>query len=86
MRLRPLKAKFEFKLQDLWIGVFWKKGTDRCSYYDDKNRRPVSLAPERLDIWICLIPCLPLHLKFGGNETDHPFLRLGREAWYRRGR
>lgn len=35
--------RFEFKIQDLWVGVFWKN------------------TKERLDIWVCLIPCLPLH-------------------------
>ena len=35
--------RLEFKLQDFWVGLFWKN------------------TPERLDIWICLIPCLPLH-------------------------
>lgn len=36
--------RFEWKLEDLWIGVFWK--TDRTQTFD---------------IWICILPCLPLH-------------------------
>lgn len=39
-----IKARIEWKLQDLWVGVYWKD------------------TPEQLDIWICLIPCLPLHI------------------------
>ena len=37
--------RFEWKLPDLWIGVFWKHGK-----FGD------------FDIWICLIPCVPLHI------------------------
>ena len=39
----------EFKLQDFWVGVFWK------------NRK------EDIDIWICIIPCLPIHY-WSGRE------------------
>jgi len=36
----------EFKLNDLWVGVFWRN------------------AKEQLDIWICIIPCFPIHFTF----------------------
>jgi hypothetical protein len=36
--------RLEFKLQDFWVGAFWKR-IGNC-----------------LDLWICLIPCFPLHL------------------------
>jgi hypothetical protein len=80
MRLKqliPIRARFERKLADMWIGVFWRKGVDRCSHWDEKNNRPVCLAPERLDIWICLVPCFPLHVKFGGNERRQPLFKFG---------
>lgn len=35
----------EFKPQDLWIGVFWKRTTKW-----------------RVDLWLCLIPMVPLHI------------------------
>jgi len=38
------KIRFEFKLQDFWIGLFWKK------------------LENQTDIWICLIPCFPIHI------------------------
>lgn len=38
-------ACFEWKVQDAWLGVFWKRG--------ELNS----------DVWICLLPCLPLHIK-----------------------
>lgn len=37
-------ARFEFKLEDFWIGAFWRR------------------EAARWDIWVCLIPCFPLHL------------------------
>lgn len=39
-----LKIKLEWKVQDLWLGAYWKR-----------NR----LCTE---IWVCLIPCVPIHI------------------------
>lgn len=39
------RACFEWKLEDFWIGVFWK------------NQEDV------LDVWVCLLPCVPLHVR-----------------------
>lgn len=36
--------RLEFKIQDMWIGVFWDlRGSD-------------------FHLWMCLVPCFPLHL------------------------
>jgi len=45
--------KWGFVPQDCWIGVYWKKD-------------PYALAPNygRFDLWICLIPCLPIKITF----------------------
>lgn len=37
-------CRWERKVADCWIGVFWKR------------------EARRLDIWICLVPCFPLHI------------------------
>lgn len=37
--------RFEYKLQDFWIGVYWER--------EDRYKH----------IYLCLIPCLPLHIK-----------------------
>jgi hypothetical protein len=37
-------ARFEFKIQDFWLGVYWKQ------------------RGNGLHIWMCLLPCLPLHI------------------------
>lgn len=34
----------EFKLEDFWVGAYWKLG--------ELNS----------DLWICIVPCLPLHV------------------------
>ena len=41
----------EWKLADMWIGVFW--------------RRLVWSRGVSWDVWICFLPCLPLHLSWG---------------------
>jgi hypothetical protein len=38
------KIQLEWKLQDFWLGVFWKR------------------TKLHTDIWICLIPCIPIHI------------------------
>ena len=48
-----MKIRLEFKLQDLWIGAFWRT-TYRIT---DEGEQPFSW-----DLWICLIPCLPIRL------------------------
>lgn len=48
-----LKIKVEYKLQDMWIGLFWK--TEYCK--TDGGDKPFVT-----DIWICLIPCFPIHI------------------------
>ncbi len=42
--------RFEAKRQDCWVGVYWKTSTQ------------AGAAERRLDIWICLLPCLPIHV------------------------
>jgi hypothetical protein len=53
--MKLTSAKFEWKLADLWIGVFWKRSN--------------GLACKVLDVWICLLPCVPLHLRFYKDEA-----------------
>ncbi len=45
---QEMKAKLEFKLQDLWIGAFWKRDHTNSIQH----------------LWICLVPCLPLHIQW----------------------
>lgn len=46
------RANFEFKLQDLWVGIFWKK------------------LGHTVDVWICLIPCVPIHVWWSWHDPN----------------
>lgn len=72
-----MKIRIEFKLEDLWIGAFWKRTLTRqvchCGDYMDTHsclsgHLPVQMDyPDELDIWICLIPCFPIHISLEVN-------------------
>lgn len=46
------QCRFEFKLQDMWIGAFWKR-IGNC-----------------VDVWICFLPCVPLHICCHWHDPD----------------
>lgn len=54
-------VRLEFKLQDFWIGVFWKNRS-----FDG-------------DIWICLLPCVPIHVSW--YVVSEPFFSHQRTDW-----
>lgn len=54
--VKTARARWEFKLQDFWVGVFWRRHGGV------------------LDVWICLLPCLPIHLTLGAPHA--PRLRI----------
>lgn len=70
-----IKLALELKIPDLWIGVFWKRDKELANC-DALNFAPHGLFfrpalelssmsfGHNVDIWICLLPCLPLHLSF----------------------
>lgn len=52
-----MKIRWEFKKEDCWIGVYW----ERSDYFLDTDKSYV-YPNGQLDIWICLIPCFPIHI------------------------
>jgi len=62
-----MRIRFEFKHQDLWVGVFWKSTPvtleNHKSFFFEHAYIP-EVHPARTDIWICFIPMLPIHLIF----------------------
>ena len=51
----PVRWRFEWKSQDAWFGIFWKidkVAPNFCDYH------------EEVHIWICFVPCIPLHLSW----------------------
>lgn len=55
MTYRNFTIKLELKWQDCWLGFFWKR-TSKCSF-DNSGKLWF-----KQDIWICLLPCLPIHI------------------------
>lgn len=56
-----MKAAVEFKVEDLWIGLYWRRmRSPLCGLTAGKRYRLVDR--ERVDVWICVLPCLPVHL------------------------
>ncbi len=47
-----MKVSFEFKKEDLWVGAYW-----RACY-------PGTLDAKQFDVWVCLIPMVPIHLSW----------------------
>ena len=59
-------ARFEYKLQDMWVGIFWR-GWYKAYLLDEDKPRPAGYIGDPynfLHVWICVIPCLPLHITF----------------------
>ena len=54
MRNIEWHAAFEWKLEDLWIGAFWKR------------------TGGSVDLWICFVPCLPLHISWWHRKDPCP--------------
>lgn len=46
----------EFKAADLWVGAYWDRR--RIRYFLEG----AGTVNEELHLWICLLPCLPIHL------------------------
>lgn len=45
-----MRVQLEFVPADCWIGIFWRRSKD---WYTPT-----------LHVWVCLIPCFPLHFVF----------------------
>lgn len=61
--MKLTRIRLEFKLEDMWVGVFWKHGFATL----DSGKKKLWT-----DIWLCLLPCLPVHLTVV-HKTFIPF-------------
>jgi len=50
------QVKIEFDIHYIWIGCYWKRGIVWSEHQ--------TIAFFTTDIFICLIPCFPIHLVF----------------------
>lgn len=49
-----MKIHVEWKVEDLWIGAFWKR------------------SGNVLHLWICVLPCIPIHMQFSCHISKYP--------------
>lgn len=69
-----MKIKVKFKLQDMWVGLFWKtiKIIDSFQMTGVSMVSPGGYAVEgtatkvlkETNLYICLIPCFPIHVQW----------------------
>ena len=69
-----MTLRLEFELRDLWFGIFWKRELIREavplkgeSMFGTPYDGVVYIGRGvrvRTDVWICLVPTLPLHLSW----------------------
>lgn len=64
--VKKYSLQFEFKVQDCWIGVFWRRVTSSWVSPPMDSRVEITSRP-RLDVWICIVPCIPLHFTVLGK-------------------
>jgi hypothetical protein len=72
-----MTCRLEFKVNDLWVGCFWRVGpparlwvfTDAEAHVDPTARR------RRVDLWVCLVPMLPIHLTWYREAAPVPVER-----------
>lgn len=71
MSERRLRVRLEWKPQDLWIGVYWKRS--------DEQSRAILLY----DVWICILPMLPIHLTWHRENPEWAKERARVDAYLR---
>jgi hypothetical protein len=71
-----MRIRLEFVPADCWVGVYWRRKTEPAGY--GTVRTPGTMS--RLDVWVCVVPCLPLHLTFFRNYPTPDQVRAGAAA------
>lgn len=49
-----MKAKLEWQPRDLWVGIYWRAVA----------LKTVTWEYRALHVWVCILPCIPIHLTF----------------------
>ena len=61
------RVRIKFELRDLWIGVYWNvrkaEVEDYTSHYYDDNYHKLQFLRNILEIYICILPLLPIKLE-----------------------
>lgn len=51
-----IRVRLKFKLADLWVGAYFENR--RADYH----LMEAGNVWEELHIWVCLLPCFPIHI------------------------
>lgn len=65
-------VSLEFKAADLWVGAYWSTIED-----EDGDRLGA-------DLWVCLLPCFPIHVSIDWDAVEDLQARLSPRANLRR--
>lgn len=61
-QVRRLTITLEWKVEDLWIGAFWRRSPTQVGHVLDRNGTLHAVIDHDLDVWICFLPCFPIHI------------------------
>ena len=61
-----LNIRFQYKLEDFWIGAFWRKSKVCVPQGAPFYTLPIC---DMVEVWICLIPCLPIHIRWVDTKS-----------------
>jgi hypothetical protein len=56
-----LNICLEYKLADMWVGVFWRSGETCMPQGAPSFSLPIC---KLVEVWICLVPCFPIHIQW----------------------
>lgn len=66
-----IHIELKFEPRDLWLGVYWK------------YRRSIESRARWLDLYICILPTLPIHIMFawGWKVRDKAYEAYCQMSW-----
>jgi hypothetical protein len=69
IQIRQVLIALLFDPHDLWIGVFWKR---------DGPRPERGMPSPYWHVYVCIVPCLPIHILWRAKEKPADELRSPR--------
>lgn len=59
--IRVGRLSLEFKLEDLWVGAFWKSDSYETWHRYEIDNPALRAIGHKFEVWVCVIPCFPIH-------------------------